>query len=124
MKVILEKSDIISLLGKAMGRTLNSDDVEIHLEPFEVVIHDASNVLITDETAQFVPSTPKAARLPGIDPADNAIEESMESLAAANRALAAQSPRVGRKAAEEKRPRTKMVGEYDEPRNPLEGDDE
>ncbi len=38
MRIILEKKDLLSLLGKALGYPLEDDDVEVTADPFEVRI--------------------------------------------------------------------------------------
>lgn len=125
MKVILERADIISLLGKAMGKVLSEENVVVTPDPFEVIIHDASNILGPEETT--VPTnkteTPPSSAVPrlGIMPDD---EEDMESLAAANRALLNSKPPKGVKAAHPQVQRQLMAGESTEPRNPLEGDND
>jgi hypothetical protein len=128
MKVTLERADIISLLGKAMGRTLSEKNVEIHIEPFEVIIHDATNILVPDDGRDALAAI-ESVRLGSqhqAPPEDDPL--TIEELAAANQRLAARPPRVGRRAADDKKPRAKMVGEVDEPRKPVDpllgGDDE
>ncbi len=40
MKITLEKEDIATLLGKAMGYAIGADDLEVNTDPFEVVIRN------------------------------------------------------------------------------------
>jgi hypothetical protein len=40
MLTVLEKSDIIQLVGKALGIVLEEKDVTINLEPLTLIIHD------------------------------------------------------------------------------------
>lgn len=127
MRVVLEKTDLIALLGKALKRTLTEEDVEINLEAFEVTIHDATGILIKDEIVEE-PATPTTAKPKTVTlPAENEEDLTMEELAERNRRLAAQAPAVGRKGADTKVKRARMAGEYDQPLppvNPLTGDDE
>lgn len=38
MRIILERKDILSLLGKSLGYVLEDEDIEIQTDPFEVRI--------------------------------------------------------------------------------------
>jgi len=45
MRIILEKSDIIKLLSKALESELDPESVEITAEPFEAIISKAEKIL-------------------------------------------------------------------------------
>jgi len=49
MKIILEKKDVIELLGKALNTTLDPTNVQITTEPFEVIVMEADKVLKSQE---------------------------------------------------------------------------
>jgi hypothetical protein len=116
MRVILEETDVIALLGKAMNRNLNATDVEIHVDPFEVVIHDATGILSRDreepkENAEL--QEEKSSR-----PVEE--EKSFEDLAKESAVLAARPPKKAKVTTK----RQLMHGESFEPRNPLLGGDD
>lgn len=46
MKIILEEKDIIELLGKALGTTLDPTNVHITTNPFEIVVMEAAKVFV------------------------------------------------------------------------------
>lgn len=121
MRVILEKADVVALLGKAMKRKLTEAEVEVHADPFEVVIHDATGVLGVDEEEPVVPEPVRQTRPenPVILDDDG---KTFEDLARENAALAAQPPKTGKGA--KKLKRNLMPGESMEPRNPLLGGDD
>lgn len=127
MKIILERHDLIVLLGKAMKRNLTESDVEVNVDPFEVIIHDATGVLGgEDDAAPPAASapTPRQEKRGEDSPITTADDMSLEEMAKKSAALAMAKPETGRGA---KKARARMVGEVDEPRppvDPLSGDDE
>lgn len=46
MRITLEKADLVSLLGKALGVELDITRVTVHPDPFEVIIADAGGIVI------------------------------------------------------------------------------
>jgi len=44
MKIILEREELIRLLGEAMGVSIDDDDVEVLTDPFEVIIKKMSRI--------------------------------------------------------------------------------
>jgi hypothetical protein len=124
MRVILEKADVIALLGKAMKRKLTEAEVEVHADPFEVVIHDATGVLGVDDDEELVYEEPvrvvKQHIITSLNPEDD--DKTLEDLARESAALAAQPPKTGK--GTKKLRRNLMPGESVEPRNPLEGGDD
>lgn len=125
MRVILEKADIISLLGKAMRRKLTETDVEITADPFEVIIHDATDILgDIEQTPAAKPQPPfpleGTSAFGSISTYCHPEEEemSLEDIARESAKLAAQPP------LQKKKTRRLMSGESLEPRNPLAGVDD
>jgi len=124
MKVILEKKDLVTLLGRALRRNLTVAEVEVHADPFEVVIHDAEGVLgdmEPDHPQQ--PPPPNAVpspveRTPVPSPIVMDEDGSLEDLQVQSAALASRPPRTT-KADKTKKVRPLMPGESTEPRNPL-----
>jgi hypothetical protein len=123
MRVILEKADVIALLGKAMKRKLSEADVEVHADPFEVVIHDATGALGVDEEEGPPFNEPVRGKpviqAPPEEPEDDG--KTLEDMARESAALAAQPPKTGK--GTKKLKRNLMPGESLTPRSPLEGDD-
>jgi len=117
VRVILEKRDLISLLGKALGRKFEEKDVLIQAEPFEVIIYDAESVLVPDEpdppSIGLVPQAPVSTPKPAEDDS-----MSLDDLLSKSKSLALTGPETGKGA---KKRRARMAGEYDEPVNPLTG---
>jgi len=118
MRVILEKADVIALLGKAMKRKLTEENVEVHADPFEVVIHDATGALGVDDEEPTFDETVRVAK-PAASPSEEDDGKTLEDLARESAALAAHPPKVGKKIK-----RNLMPGESLTPRNPLEGDND
>jgi hypothetical protein len=122
VRVILEKKDLVSLLGKAMGRKFEEKDVLVQADPFEVIIYDAASVLVPEDNSVNALEEVKMRRMAGAPPVP--LEQdtvSMEELVRASRSLANSSPKVGQAA---KKTRARIPGEYDEPINPLTGGDD
>lgn len=126
MKLTLEKADVIALIGKALGRELNEENVEVHLETFEVIIHDASTILVPPKPAPVEAEVPQKSS-PSAAEKDPPL--SMDELLNASKQLAQSRPQVGRDAKRgSPKARGKIPGEYDEPLPPVDpmtgGDDE
>ncbi len=129
MRVILEKADVIALLGKAMKRKLSEADVEVNADPFEVVIHDATGALGTDsenddddalaaiERVKLTAPPPTGAPILAEDDG-----KTLEDIARESAALAARLPKMGK--AGKKLKRNLMQGESLTPRDPLTGGDD
>jgi len=121
MRVILEKADVVALLGKAMNRKLSEENVEVHADPFEVVIHDATGALGVDDEEPTYEEPVRVVKqhvITSMDPEDDG--KTLEDLAKESAALASRPPKVGK--AGKKLKRNLMPGESLEPRNPLAGD--
>jgi len=58
MKIVLEEKDLIALLGKALGVTLNPDEVSVKTDPFEVHVTNAE-VALSFSTSDEKESTPE-----------------------------------------------------------------
>lgn len=84
MQIILEQKDLLSLLGKALGYTLEEGDVEVVADPFEVRIRSVrlNDLAQTIEPpASSVPATPPpSAPLPHIGVVDEYEEEHSSSM--------------------------------------------
>lgn len=117
MRIILEKKDLISLLGKALGRKLEEKDVLIQSEPFEVILYDAESVLVPDDPEPTPEAPAPQATAPSPKPAEDD-GMSIDELLHKSKSLALTSPETGKGA---KKKRARMAGEYDEPVNPLTG---
>ena len=48
MKITLEKKDLATLLSKAMGYDIDVDEMEVHTDPFEVVIQNVRQAELAD----------------------------------------------------------------------------
>lgn len=126
MRLVLEKKDVISFIGKAINRKLTEEQVEVRTDPFEVIIYDAEEVLGEEDP----PSPPPAKAAPtGASPRKDppvVIDDdgSLDELHAHSAALASQAPAVGGKGKRGKAAqRQLMPGESPTPRNPLDGGD-
>lgn len=125
MRVILEKKDVISLLGKAMGRRFEEKDVLVQADPFEVIIYDAEDVLVPDD-----PPPPESPRAPStLEPKKSSPivlddDGSLDELHARSAELASRSPTMGGKGKKAKAAQRQLLpGESIDPRNPLDGGD-
>lgn len=90
MRVTLEKSDLVKLLGKALGYpSLSEEDVDVQAEPFEVHIH---NVRLNELSATPPPSASSSAgtkaAAPMVPVATQQTPPSVEELMARNAELA------------------------------------
>ena len=125
MRLVLEKRDVISFIGKAIGRTLTEEQVEVKTEPFEVIIYDAEEVL-GEEAAPPPPSPARPAVPPQVKEKPVVIDDdgSLDELHAHSAALAARPPTVGGKGKRGKAVQRQLLpGESVDPRNPLDGGD-
>lgn len=126
MRLVLEKRDVISFIGKAINRKLTEEQVEVRTDPFEVIIYDAEDVLGEEELSPALPvkTTPAGAAPRKEPPVIVDDSGSLDELHAHSAALAAQPLAVGGKGKKGKAAqRQLMPGESPTPRNPLDGGD-